>query len=273
MRLSYDLFAVIFDRCDFESQIRYRQCNKFTYNNIQMTQFFTIRKISLKLSNDILKMYPYVVELDAFNTNKITDINHLYYLKVLDASCSLIKQYGISELRNIETLITNPNISDVNHLTRLKYLRDYGSNLSQDGISECREIETLIISQHTRIIDVNHLKKLKYLDISYSTVTQTGINELRELVCLYMGNNGRITDVNHVTKLQILDAPYAYGLTQDSIRDLRELIELNVYNTNSITDVNHLTKLKKISAGKHYYPGLDQYCIDQYGISRNKNNI
>ena len=76
----------IFPKLDLISQIRLRQVSKFFYNNLDITNLYDIHnKYNSKLMDEIIKKYPKLVKLDAWNNSKITNISHLKNLKILDA--------------------------------------------------------------------------------------------------------------------------------------------------------------------------------------------
>ena len=82
--LCYDIMSIIFNNLDIYNQIRFRQLTHNTYDEIQITAFCNSCFCTYKLTDSIIRMYPYITKLDAFNTD-ITNVNHLKYLRELDA--------------------------------------------------------------------------------------------------------------------------------------------------------------------------------------------
>jgi hypothetical protein len=58
------------------------------------------------LTNELLKLYPYITKLDISNNNKITDINHLIHLRELcvDGDRCQINNARIKNLTNLTVL-------------------------------------------------------------------------------------------------------------------------------------------------------------------------
>ena len=82
MELPYDVLEMVFNKCDFLSQIRFRQIGVFTYKNLQMTDFYNLDSSFLEvLSDNILLIYPDIVMLDVSNSQYVTNINHLSKLR------------------------------------------------------------------------------------------------------------------------------------------------------------------------------------------------
>ena len=90
-----------------------------------MTDMYSIKKKYLTRLNDkILSNYKYVQKLNACNNPKITNVNHMTNLKVLNASVNCgIDDKGIKEV-DLEILCaySNSKITNVNHMSNLKEL-------------------------------------------------------------------------------------------------------------------------------------------------------
>ena len=68
MALPYDILEIIFDKCDFISQIHLYQTSIFTYDVLQMTNFYDIPiKLQLVLKPQILQHYPHIKRLNLQN--------------------------------------------------------------------------------------------------------------------------------------------------------------------------------------------------------------
>ena len=266
--LSYDILSVIFDRCDFISQIRLRQICVTTYDNLQMRDFYHIDEtIKSALSDQILMNYHTIEKLDISYNPNITNINHLKCLQLLNASYTNISQVGIADLREIISIcLTGTEIYDINHLTKLRIVDISGTalyycGLTSRSINELREIEQLDLRRNYVIKSVNHLKRLKRLNACYSALNQAGIADLRELINLDVHDNTTITNVNDLKKLKRLDATNNCGIGQAGITENTELIELYASSNKKIHDVNHLKKLRKLYAS--FSSGIDQNGISQ----------
>ena len=75
----YDL-QKIFNFCDFKSQLYLSSCCKFFNNNLLIADLYNINSNVRSLLNDkILKQskYKYVTKLNAYNNEKIKDVNHI----------------------------------------------------------------------------------------------------------------------------------------------------------------------------------------------------
>jgi hypothetical protein len=85
--LPFDIYHIIFEYSDFLTKIKIRQIDKYLYTNLYITDMYNIEEKYLKLlSNDILNCHPFLIKLNASFSDKITDINNLKKLKVLNAN-------------------------------------------------------------------------------------------------------------------------------------------------------------------------------------------
>lgn len=86
--LPLEIVCYIFDYCSLPEQITLTQINHYYHNNLKITDFYNIdEKYQKKLTDDILKRYPYIKKLNAYDNLNITDegIKHLD-LNTLNAS-------------------------------------------------------------------------------------------------------------------------------------------------------------------------------------------
>lgn len=157
IHLPIELWQYILDLSDFKSRIVLRLTCKLLHEQLKIYDF-TDCHCKHKLTDEILKSYPFIRKLDASHNYNITNVNHLIHLKVLYAygSCG-IDDNGIKKLDLIKfDAYDNHKITDVGHLTNLRKL-DAGSTC---GIND------------------NNIKKLN-------------------LTKLYANNNSKITNANH----------------------------------------------------------------------------
>lgn len=119
-----DIIKNIYDRLGFIAQVKLRLVSKF-FVKYEITNLFDDVPNYHRLTDNILKLYPYIIKLDVSHNKKITNINHLVNLQVLNANgfCG-IGNKEILSLTNLTELYVrnNINITDVNHLTNLKIL-------------------------------------------------------------------------------------------------------------------------------------------------------
>ncbi len=107
--LPFEIWQEIILNCEFLTAIRLRQLNKWFYK-LEIHDFYNIDwKYLNKLSDDILKAYPFIQKLNASWNNMISDDG----IKQLN----LIKLYASS----------NSKIRDVNHITNLTELYTYNN--------------------------------------------------------------------------------------------------------------------------------------------------
>ena len=124
-QLPIDIILRLYEFCGFKTKINFRSVNLQLYKTLNITDLKNIPcKYRNKLSNDVIKLYPYCQLLYASNNTKINCLTNLRNLRVLNAEDnSAITQETIQNLILLEELYVNGNrgISNVNHLSNLKY--------------------------------------------------------------------------------------------------------------------------------------------------------
>jgi len=121
------------------------------------------------ITNKGIKNMINVEELDVSGNQKITNINHMRKLKILDArgnSCGITQKY-ITNLTNLTKLDISYNvkISNVNTFVKLKHLIVSGNNkINIHSVKKLTNLETLDISKCDNI-NTNILNDLKNLKI------------------------------------------------------------------------------------------------------------
>lgn len=195
------VWQIILNYSDFLSQIRLTQVCSHLHTNLKITDFHNISYEYLNRLNDtILKNYPHIIKLNAGGNLKITDVNHMANLQVLNAS--------------------------------------WYSGIGDNGIKNLNLVE-LRVYNNLKITDVNHMTNLQILDASRNCgISNNGIKDLN-LVKLDVSNNPKITDVNHMTNLQILYACCKCGISDDGIKNLN-LVKLIAWYNPKITKRNFL---------------------------------
>src|SRR6185503_2503142 len=124
LQLHADLYNLICDYLDFIDKIHHLiVCKQFKF--IKICDMYNIDSKYLKCLNDeILKNYRDLEKLNARNNSKITTLNYMKKLKILDISdfCDVNDQ-GIQDL-NLEELNAscNSKITTLRHMTKLKKL-------------------------------------------------------------------------------------------------------------------------------------------------------
>ena len=186
----------IFDKLDFLTQIRFRQICKWL-NRIKIHNMYYYMNIQYidRLSNKILINYPEIKYLMVSYNSKVSNINHMTKLQILDASCVYL-ECGIGD----------------------------------NGIKNLNLIE-LYAADNKKIKNVNHMTNLKILNASWSCgINDVGIKDLN-LIKLNAKYNPKITDVNHMTNLKILDASGENcGLNDNGIKNLNNTAIYSIYN-------------------------------------------
>lgn len=181
----------IINKLDFRSMIRFRQVCKW-FHRLEIHDFYHIdKKYLMRLSDEILKNYPFIELLNAYNNDKILDVNHLTRLIKLNASNDRIyirETGGYYECR--------PN-----------YYHSENCKISDASIKNLNLVE-LIACGNSLITDVNRMTNLRKLYASYNCgIDDDGIKDtnLTELCIMY---NRKITNVDHMPKLKVLCANY-----------------------------------------------------------------
>ena len=213
-KLPIDLIQYcIFDKLDFKTQIRFRQiCKRLNRIDIHNIHFYVNYKYLRNLSDKVFINYPKVKYFNALGNPKMTNINHMTNLQILDAS--------------------------------------YNCGLDDNGIKDLNLIE-LDVSDNPKITNVNHMTNLQILNASFNCgIDDNGIKNLN-LIELNASDNPKITNINHMTNLKILDASRNCGINHNNIKNLN-LIEIYIYNNQKIkiNNLRHINSLQCINACK-----------------------
>ena len=135
--ITIDLIGVhvwqhILELLDFKTQMRWISSCRYFWYNLYITNLYDIDyKYLNRLSDDILKYWIFrnVIQLNANNNEKITDVSHMKSLKRLGAGrSSCIDQQGITGLDLIEL-----DASSNNKITDFEDIKN--SPLSDIGFS------------------------------------------------------------------------------------------------------------------------------------------
>ena len=156
------LCAIIFKYVNFYDKHTIKKIRKFM-NYVYITDLFDIEwKYKSKLSDDILLNYKFAVKLDAQCNLKITNVNHMIYLRVLNAgrNCG-IDDEGIKNINPEKLYATdNPKISHINHMTKLKELHaEWCCGIDDEGIKNIK-IKILYAHGNSKITRKNLFYKL-----------------------------------------------------------------------------------------------------------------
>ena len=113
--LTSDIWQIIFDKLDFMDQIKMRQVSRYFMINFPITNLFDNISNRGKLTDEILKLFSYVIKLNVNNNRKITNVNHMKNLRILYAGSDCgINNHGIQHLVNLTKLNSYGN----NKITR-----------------------------------------------------------------------------------------------------------------------------------------------------------
>ena len=119
-----DIIYIIYNQLDFINQSNLRLVSK-DFTKYPITNLFDNVPKKYKLTDIILKSYPFIIKLNAGNNKKITNVNHLINLQILNAEggCG-IDNRGLRSLTNLTELDASCNIkiTDVKHLINLRIL-------------------------------------------------------------------------------------------------------------------------------------------------------
>lgn len=143
--LSTDILNYILTFLDIYSQISLVNICKRFKTKIKIKNLDVPFKYSKRVTNDILKKYPYIEELSIYDNKLITDLNDYKFIRKLNINNCRIGFDGIKHLSNIIELdITNNlNYFDLRVFTRLEILNLRG--LSNITVQHLNEIPTLKI--------------------------------------------------------------------------------------------------------------------------------
>ena len=198
-QLPIEIWQVIVNFCDSLNQIRFCQISKFANSYLRVTDLYNLdNKLLGKLNDEIIKKYPFVVELDACNNNKITNVSGMRSLKKLDTrgNCG-INDAGIAGLQLVELNASyNKKITNVSEMQSLKKLDAIGDcGIDDAGIAGLQLVE-LDAESNEKITNVSQMMSLKKLDASYNCgIDNAGIAGL-QLVELNAKYNNKITKKN-----------------------------------------------------------------------------
>ena len=216
----------------------YDPCHK---KNLGISSITNLRKLHINqcenISNDDLKFLINLTELSI--GPRITMINHLTNLQVLNASSTEICNAELSDLTNLVSLNINSvgSVTDVNHLTKLKEL--FAGNtcgVDDHGISQLNRLRKLYIPHNEKISQIGHMTNLTMLNANYK-ISDSDMLNLANLTELDIIGNYQITNVNHLVNLQILRVGTGCGIDDDGISKLTNLTELYSCNNPKITRI------------------------------------
>lgn len=150
-------------------------------------------------------------------TRRVTNLNHLLKLKVLDAlgwSCGLDDE-GILNLNLSHLNISkNLNIRCLKHMSNLKELDASFSVINDRRIRDLKKITKLNMSGNQYIESLNHMVELTELDISNCPINENGIMFSCSLIIkIVIRNNKNIKSLNHLKNLKILIMKYGILMT------------------------------------------------------------
>lgn len=162
MNLPVKIWQEIVIRCDPLSQILFRKVCKIAYQQLPVTDLYHLpSRLKKRLNNKVLRKYPYVVELNAFNNSRITNVSYMRLLKKLNATgyCGICDAgLDLDELN----AHNNSKITDVSHVWSLKKLvaRGYYCEIGDADIASLDLME-LGASYNGKITNVSPMKSLK----------------------------------------------------------------------------------------------------------------
>jgi len=249
MDVPIELYRLILEYADFLTQIRLRCVCKLFHQRLEIHDFYSIdEKYSKCLSDEILYTYPFITKLNAGYNMKITDVNHLTKLEVLNAVGQFcgIDNAGITNLDLRELNIDcNQKITKINHMTNLNTLVIRSHSCAIESFSNLNLKE--LHAGFAYVPDISHMTKLEILSAHGSSwINDEQIKNLN-LIKLFAGMNSLITTVNHMTQLEILHAGYGSGINDAGIANINLKILDSSSNPN-ITNVNHMTRLEELDA-------------------------
>lgn len=181
MELPIELWQIILDYSYFIEQINLTMVCKYFNNNLKIFDFlcnntdsfswsYDYDKINEKVTNDILKKYPYIKFLDISFMENVTD-------------------EGIKHLK-LHTLRTNDNITDdgIKHMNLYELCSN--RNITDEGIKYMTNMEDLnIASENVTDKGIENMTNLKYLDEHWSGITDEGLKNIKLLHLHIKSNN------------------------------------------------------------------------------------
>lgn len=143
-----DIIYIITNQLDFVGQKNFRTIST-NYIKYPITNLSTNVPNREKITDSILKLYPYITKLNVTDNENVTNINHLIYLRKLNASGACrINNSGIIDLTNLTKLNIsyNEKITDIDHLINLQILHAGGkhcriSNASFSSLTNLTEVD------------------------------------------------------------------------------------------------------------------------------------
>ena len=185
------VYQKIFDNLGFASKHYFRNmCSKFQEFNI-VDMMNIDEKYLKRIDQKIINNYKKVVMLQVLPTGKITDLNHMIYMRKLDARLCKLNNDSIKNLTNIEELdITyNEEITNLNHMTKMRKLDARLCNLNNDSVKNLTNIEELNIRSNKEITNINHMTKMRKLDAGWCNLNNDSIKNLTNIEELDITNN------------------------------------------------------------------------------------
>ena len=160
IHISRDIIQYIGDYLDFESQINLQKTIKFSLTNMYITN-----KLSIKITDDILKKNIYLKKLNLYYNTQVTDIRFLKNLTTLNIGGKWkinIDRINCSKIKTLN-ITNNINITDLGRFEVLE-------NLVMDGICgvEIEEISKLKNLKYISVVD-NPIKK-KLIEIENKNI-------------------------------------------------------------------------------------------------------
>jgi hypothetical protein len=225
-----DIYRVIFNLLDFLSQINFKCTSTYFHHNYPITNLYD-NVPKHKLAKEILELYPHATQFDAKFLYKISNLNYLTNLQILNARGhnGWVGNNFISGLTNLTHLDISNNmyITDLSHLCQLRFLMG-PKKLTNQSISTLTNLTTLGIDYNNCIDNLNYLVQLRTLYANCnSVITNKGISELTNLTKLSIDCNPHITDINSLCSLRILHAEENCGVGDRGISKLTNLIKMN----------------------------------------------
>jgi len=284
--LPLEILQMIFEYLDFKNKIILKLVCNYFYRGLVIYDLYNIDNIYLaRLTDEIIKSYPYLKYLDASYNSKITGItvpstliklnitNNQYFVNLTNLTeltelragfCFGLKNQSIEKCLKLEYLYlrSTPNVTSIRHLTKLKFLDISGaSGVGNEELKYCNQLVRLKIASNINITDLNCLRGLKKLNLSnYCLVENSGIMGCTNLRVLNLNDNNKIVDINHLINLEKLAA------CDDSISDkgFKNCVKLRILKADrnrKIKDINSLVNLKLLSAT--YSCGLSKGGIEK----------
>lgn len=245
--LVQDIIIKIYNKLESNWQLHFKLTSiKFAKYEITNLKH---HMINYKLTNNILKLHPYIIKLNIKNNGKITDVSYLTRLRELNISnecaypTNVVGNSGIFSLTNLTKLNAYGNIklTNIDHLINLQKL-NIGGECGVNKIGFLTNLTKLHTGRNK--IDINHLTSLLNLSISYYSI-YSDIKSLTNLTKLSM-HSDTICNINHFVNLRTLHIKYSHGclVTNTSISSLTNLTELDIARTTTITNINSLINLR-----------------------------